>query len=136
MNLKPRLAFELNPRLPAAPMDLHLPAMEEFSMDGPVLKDSYEVGELDAPLTTLVKIQPLYPMRAQRRMIEGFVTVEFLVTTTGQVEQIKIIEAEPPGVFEKNVIESVSKWRFKPGTVQGIPVVTRVSNIIRYQMEE
>ena len=136
MDIRPRLAFEINPHLPAVSTDLNLPAIEEFSMDAPVVKGSYEIGELDAPLTTLVKIDPLYPIRAKRRKIEGFVTVEFLVTNTGQVEQIKIIEAEPQGVFEKNVIESVSKWRFKPGTVQGIPVVTRVLNTIRYKMEE
>jgi len=39
VTLKPRLDFELNPKLPAAPMDLVMPALENFSMDGPIFKD-------------------------------------------------------------------------------------------------
>ncbi|WP_022668608.1 energy transducer TonB [Desulfospira joergensenii] len=136
MNLKPRLAFKINTRLPATPMDLNLPAIENFSMGGPVLKDLYDINELDSPLTPLVKIPPLYPMRAKRRMIEGFVTIEFRVTKSGRVEQVKILKSEPKGMFEKSVMDCVSRWKFKPGTVEGIPVAARAHTTIRFELEE
>ena len=136
VTLKPQLAFQLNPKLPAAPMDLVMPGLEHFSMDAPVLKAHYSMGELDSPLIPLVKIPPIYPIRASRRGIEGFVIVQFLVTKNGEVERIKIIEAHPKKIFDQNVIHCVSQWIFKPGTVEGIPVATLTRTTIRFKLEK
>ena len=136
MNLKPRLPFELNPRLPAVPGSLVMPPMENFSLDGPTLKGLYEMGELDSPLTPIANIPPIYPMRAMRRGIEGWVKVRFLVTNRGQVQQPKVMAADPENVFEKSVINCVLKWKFKPGTVEGVPVNTMVETTIRFELEE
>ncbi|MBU2455203.1 MAG: energy transducer TonB, partial [Proteobacteria bacterium] len=134
--LNPYRAFEMNPKLPAASMDLVMPDLEKFSMDLPVLKNQYAMGELDSPLIPLVKIPPIYPVRASRRGIEGFVTVEFIVTQKGLVQEIKIIEAEPETIFNKSVIQCVSKWKFLPGTVQGMPVATQAITTIRFELEQ
>ena len=136
MRLKPRLPFELNPRLPSVPGSLVMPPMENFSLDGPTLKGLYEIGELDSPLTPIANIPPIYPMRAMRQGIEGWVKVQFLVTDQGQVQQPKVIAAEPENVFEKSVVNCVLKWKFKPGTVEGIPVNTMAETIIRFELEE
>ena len=136
MRLKPRLPFELNPRLPAAPGGLIMPPMETFSLDGPTLKGLYEMGELDSPLTPIANIPPIYPMRAMRRGIEGWVRVRFLVNNQGQVQQPRVMEAKPENIFEKSVINCVLKWKFKPGTVEGVPVNTMVETTIRFALEE
>ncbi|MBU1344188.1 MAG: energy transducer TonB [Proteobacteria bacterium] len=135
LNLNLKLDFALNPKLPAAPTDLVMPAIEPLPMDLPALKDRYSMGELDSPLVTLVRIPPLYPVRASRRGIEGSVDVEFLVTKTGHVEQIRIVHAEPENIFDKSVINCVSKWKFKPGTVGGIPVAATARTTIRFKLE-
>ncbi|NOX34329.1 MAG: energy transducer TonB [Deltaproteobacteria bacterium] len=136
VTLKPHLAFQLNPKLPAAPMDLVMPGLEHFSMDAPVLKAHYSMGELDSPLIPLVKIPPIYPIRASRRGVGGFVTVQFLVTKNGKVEHIKILKARPENIFNQNVIHCVSQWKFKPGTVEGIPVATLARTTIRFKLEK
>ncbi|MCP4020611.1 MAG: energy transducer TonB [Desulfobacteraceae bacterium] len=133
---KPRLPFELNPKLPAAPMDLVMPGLEHFSMDGPDLKGLYNMDELDGPLTALVKVPPLYPRRAARKHIEGLVSVEFKVNKQGLVKDIVIVDAKPREIFDKSVIKCVSQWKFKPGTVEGIPVATKAQTTIRFQMEK
>ena len=134
--MKPRLPFELNPRLPATPTSLAMPPMEHFSMDAPTLKGLYEMGELDNPLTPLVKIPPLYPMRAMRRGIEGWVKIRFLVNTRGMVEQPKIIASDPETIFDRSVINCISQWKFKPGTVEGIAVNTMAETTIRFELEK
>ena len=136
VRLKPRLPFELNPRLPAAPGSLIMPPMETFSLDGPTLKGLYEMGELDSPLTPIAKIPPMYPIRAMRRGIEGWVKVRFMVDNKGQVQKPRIMAADPEQIFEKSVINCVSKWKFKPGTVEGVPVNTMVETTIRFELEE
>jgi len=133
--LKPQLAFQLNPKLPSTPMDLVMPGLEHFSMDAPILKDHYTMGELDSPLIPLVKIPPIYPMLATRRGIEGFVTVEFLVNKKGLVQQIRILESRPENIFDKSVTTCVSKWKFKPGTLEGISVATLAQTTIRFKLE-
>lgn len=134
-DFKPRLDFKLNPRLPAAPVDLAMPALETFSMDASLVKGHFTVGELDAPLTTLVKIPPVYPARAKRRGIQGYVTVEFLVTKHGRVENVKIVNATPERIFNRSVVNCVSRWKFRPGTVEGIPVPTLARTTIRFELE-
>ena len=116
-------------------MDLVMPGLEHFSMDAPILKAHYAMGELDSPLTPLVKIPPIYPMLATRRGIEGYVTVEFLVTKKGLVQQIRILDSRPEHVFDKSVTNCVSQWKFKPGTIEGIPVATLAQTTIRFKLE-
>jgi len=136
MQLKPRLPFQLNPKLPATPTSLTMPPMEHFSMTAPTLKGIYEMGELDNPLTPLAKIPPLYPMRAMRRGIEGWVKVRFRVNTQGRVEQPSILASDPEKVFDQSVINCISQWKFKPGTVEGIPVDTLAETTIRFELEK
>ena len=68
-------------------------------MDAPALKDLYDISELDGSLMALVKVPPIYPIRARRREIQGAVTVEFTVTQQGLVEGISILEAKPEAVL-------------------------------------
>ncbi len=133
--LKPQPAFQLNPKLPKASMELVMPGLEHFAMDSPLLKDHYTMGELDSPLTPLVKIPPIYPMLATRRGIEGLVTVEFLVNKKGLVQQVRILDSKPEHIFDKSVIACVSQWKFKPGTMEGIPVATLARTTIRFRLE-
>ncbi|MBU2629553.1 MAG: energy transducer TonB, partial [Proteobacteria bacterium] len=135
VNLDLKLEFALNPKLPLSPTDLVMPKLEPIPMDIPALKNQYSIGELDSPLVTLVRIPPVYPVRASRNGIEGSVDVEFLVTKQGKVEQIRIVNAQPENIFDKSVIRCVSQWTFAPGTVGGIPVATMARTTIRFKLE-
>lgn len=136
IDVRPRLQFELNAKLPSAPTDLIMPSLEHFSMEMPTLKNIYDLSELDAGLMALVKIPPVYPVRAQRREIEGFVTIEFLVTEQGLVKDLQITKAEPERIFNNAVINCVSRWKFKPPTVEGIPVTAKARTTINFQLQE
>lgn len=129
------LPFEINPRLPGGPDTLDLPPLESAPMISANLANVFSAGQLDAPLTTLVRIPPVYPMRARRRGIEGWVKVSFIIDEQGHVNDVAIIEAEPTGIFERSVRRCVSGWRFKPGTIEGVPVRTRAETTIRYTLE-
>ncbi len=131
-----RLPFELNAKLPTAELAFSMPPAAEFAMAGPMLKDVYAVGELDSPLVPLVRVQPPYPPRASRRGIQGWVEVAFTVNAAGLVEDIEVLRAKPKRIFDKNVIKYVSQWKFKPGTVTGEPVSTRVKTTIKFELEK
>lgn len=117
-------------------MEIAMPHLEAFSMDLPLPKGQYTPGELDSPLTPLVKIPPIYPMIATRRGIEGVVTVEFVVNEKGLVERLKIIKSSAGQIFDKSVFNCVSQWKFVPGTVGGNPVNTLARTSIRFKLEQ
>ncbi len=132
---KLHLPFTLNPKLPVSNQTLSMPAMEKLELKIPALKNAYGSHEIDAPLIPLFKIPPIYPLRAKSNAIEGWVKVRFLVNQTGGVNQIKIIDATPANIFELSVKNCLSKWRFKPGTIEGVPVNTYVTTTILFELE-
>jgi protein TonB len=130
-----KIPFEINTKLPSGPVSLTSPPVAHFDFSAVGLKDFYEVGEIDGTLVPIVQIQPVYPMRAKSMGIEGWVKVKFMVNRQGLVENIKILEAEPEGIFEKCVKRCLSAWRFSPGTVEGETVNTQVITTIRFNLE-
>lgn len=132
---KIRLPFKLNPKLAAGPQTMAVPSLDLLSLEALDLRHVYNVNDLDAPLTPMVKVPPMYPMRAKRMGIQGWVKVKFLVNEEGMIEHIEILEAQPVDMFETSVMNCVSRWRFKPGTVAGIPVKTWAETTIRFEME-
>jgi protein TonB len=83
----------------------------------------------------IVKVQPVYPRRALRRGIEGYVVVEFTVTSKGTVRSPRVVEAEPPELFNEAAMEAALKFKYRPKTINGETVeVAGVRNIIRFQI--
>ncbi len=64
------------------------------------------------PLVPLSTQRPQIPESAYRRGIEGWVQVVFTVTTEGRVADIKIVDAEPKGIFEAAAVSGVSTWLY------------------------
>ena len=129
------LPFEINPRLPGGPNSLVVPDLKSAPLLNANLADMFSEGQLDAPLTILARIPPVYPLRARNRGIEGWVKVAFIVDETGHVTDISILKSNPEGVFDQSVIRCVSGWRFKPGTVEGMVVKAKAETIIRFELE-
>ena len=90
----------------------------------------------DGEYLPIVKIAPIYPSSAWNRGIEGTCLVEYTVTATGTTRDIKVIEADPPGIFNKASIAAAKKFKYRPRVVNGEPIeVHGVRNLFRYQLE-
>ena len=59
-------------------------------------------------------ITPNYPEVARELGIEGYVIVNFSVNEQGAVEDVRILESEPAGVFNDEAIISANRLRFEP----------------------
>ena len=91
----------------------------------------------DGEYLPIVKVQPIYPRRAQSRGIEGYVIVEFTVTKSGTTRDIRIVEAVPPGIFDKASTAAAAKFKYKPRVVDGQPIeVPGVQNKITFELED
>jgi len=58
--------------------------------------------------------QPAYPPQALRSHIAGEVTVTFTVNTDGSVSNVRVVAAEPHGIFDRTVISAVGRRKFEP----------------------
>ncbi|MSS76641.1 MAG: energy transducer TonB [Methyloglobulus sp.] len=54
------------------------------------------------------------------RRIEGWVKVEFTVTTTGSVRNAHVTVAEPSGIFDEATLNAIGQYRFKPEVIDGV----------------
>ncbi|MCB9546336.1 MAG: energy transducer TonB [Myxococcales bacterium] len=63
-----------------------------------------------------------YPASARSRGVQGHVVLRLLVGEAGEVERVKVVEAEPAGVFEAGAQESLRRCRFEAARYQGRPV--------------
>jgi protein TonB len=105
------------------------PETGNLSVGAPVLGPELALAGPDltsAPADTspipLVRIDPMYPMRALSRGIEGWVLVEFTITSAGTVENPVVVDADPPSVFNREATKAIRRWKYKPKIVNGRPV--------------
>lgn len=90
----------------------------------------------DGDYLPIVKVAPIYPRRAQSRGIEGYVIVEFTVTTNGSVRDPKVVEAQPADIFNRAAVDAALKFKYKPRVVDGTAVeVAGVQNKITFQID-
>lgn len=61
-----------------------------------------------------LQVEPEYPPRALAEGVQGAVRVGFTVDWMGGVEDPRILSAEPPGVFDAEVLRTIRHWRFRP----------------------
>lgn len=71
-------------------------------------------GKLKEPPRLLSSIRPEYPAKALRNGIQGRVTVQFTVNVHGRAENVEIIAAEPPHIFDGAATDAVTQARFQP----------------------
>ncbi|MFP5307430.1 MAG: energy transducer TonB [Gammaproteobacteria bacterium] len=63
-----------------------------------------------------------YPESAQRRAIEGWVEIEFLVDAEGKVKNVSVLKSGPTRVFDAAAVKAIRRWEFEPATRDGQPV--------------
>lgn len=80
-------------------------------------------------------VQPEYPQRALRQRIEGWVEIEFTVNTNGDVENVKVLNANPRrGEFDREAIRAVQQWKFRPQISDGRPVAATARQRLNFTL--
>ncbi len=91
----------------------------------------------DGDYLPIVRVEPVYPRRALTRGIEGYVLLEFTVSETGSVVDPKVVEAQPPGIFDRAAIQAALRFKYQPRVVDGQPIAVHgVRNMITFELED
>lgn len=73
---------------------------------------------LEKSETTSVALKALnrrlnYPTRARSLGVEGRVRVQFDITSSGTVTNIRVVSESPAGVFTDSVVKDMARWRYQ-----------------------
>ncbi len=128
------------------PPDLPEPEFQDVEIDNslsvsPNVDNSIKIAGLggfgsDGEYLPIVKVAPKYPSRAAARGTEGYCTVEYTVTKTGETRDIQVVDC-PQSVFARASVQAAEKFKYKPRVVDGDPIeVPGVRNRFTFQMAE
>ena len=90
-------------------------------------------GNVTAP-RLITQVKPRYTGEALRKMIEGTVVMEAVVTAEGCASQIRITRSLDPGGLDEEAIAAVLQWRFEPGRLGGTPVDVLVMILVDFSL--
>jgi periplasmic protein TonB len=79
-------------------------------------------------------VNPRYPATAVRANQEGWVEVSFTITPEGNVDDVKVVDAEPRHVFDRAAVEAVSRWKYQPATQDGAAVSSQDKRRIVFKL--
>jgi TonB family protein len=91
-------------------------------------------ASLAASLKRIRYTPPEFPSKALSQRLSGSVTVEYTVDTNGEPRDVRVVEATPPGVFDKAAIAAVKRWKYDPVLANGAPVEVPVRTSIRFEL--
>ncbi|WP_333607847.1 energy transducer TonB, partial [Arsukibacterium sp.] len=87
---------------------------------------SFNAG-VDKSATPVVRVEPRFPMDALRNGISGWVKLSFTIDETGGVTDVEVVQAEPRGVFDREAVRALRRWKYQPQVLDGKAI--RQSNL-------
>ena len=120
----PSLAGLTAASAPAAPPAPAAPSADETAgQSGP-----------EQEVMPLNDVRPEYPYRARQRGIEGHIKLAFTITAAGKVENIRVLEASPSNVFDREARRAAARWRFAPRTENGSAVSREAVKTLHFRL--
>ena len=142
------------PKDPPPPPKMQVSKMDQTVQNMPIM----DLPNLDVPMTAgegmyignfaavdkteegdiipIVVIRPMYPREAALAGQEGRVKIEFTITAIGTVKDPKVIDADPPRVFNREALRAILKWKFKPRVIDGVAVDRPATQTIDFNLDQ
>ena len=99
------------PQPPKVSHDHIKPPTPPKPVKAPMVRKSIETGVKIVPI---VRVAPNYPRNAADNHITGYVTMDIDIALDGLVEEVRVVESVPTGVFDIEAVRSVQKYKFAP----------------------
>ncbi|HEX6005732.1 MAG TPA: TonB family protein, partial [Burkholderiales bacterium] len=85
----------------------------------------FTMRELDVRPRQINDVDLIYPRRAYEMRTRGKVALQIFISDEGKVDEVNIIEATPPGIFEEAALNATLALQFTPGEKNGQRVRSR-----------
>ncbi|MCA1779314.1 MAG: energy transducer TonB [Xanthomonadaceae bacterium] len=122
-------------------IDFGLPGLDSSDLNNlqdDLLGDTRDVvmtdDSVDSPPRPTQQSALAYPQSARSKGVEGYVVLSLLISATGEIEKMQVLEASPSGVFEDAALQGVRNWRFEPAQYQGRNVKVWARQRVRFDL--
>lgn len=78
------------------------------------------------------RVQPIYPVEANAKRLQGTVILSAMVMEDGTVNDIKVLAGVPP--LSQSAVDAVKQWRYKPFELDGRPVKNEIRIDIDFRL--
>nr|WP_155551432.1 energy transducer TonB [Stutzerimonas degradans] len=105
---------------------------------GPAASSAVAGGQSGGPeheVMPLNDVRPEYPYRARQQGIEGHIKLAFTINPQGRVENIRVLEASPRNVFDREARRAAARWRFAPRTENGVAVSREAVKTLHFRLQ-
>ena len=84
----------------------------------PVAVQKFDSSVVRKNVVPISRVSPVFPRQAIKDGVQGGrVVAHVYVTTDGTVREVRIVSANPPRIFEREVQRALMQWRFQPEPV-------------------
>jgi TonB family protein len=80
----------------------------------------------------LVSSAPIYPAMARQARVEGQVTIDAVIDTTGKLTNMTVISGPP--LLQQAALDSLRTWKYRPGYLDEKPVSTKTSITVNFRL--
>jgi protein TonB len=80
-------------------------------------------------------MQPAYPTSEQRAQRDGSVRLRVTIGADGRVKAVERLSATSDAFWRATQRHALSRWRFRPATVDGRPVESRKVLSVHFRIE-
>jgi len=100
----------------------------------PPSEQAQEFYAFDEPPVLVKYVSPKYPDLARQAGIEGTVLLSVLVGEDGKVVSARVLQSDVTPAMEKNAIQAVKQFLFKPAKQRTVPVKATMMVPIRFKL--
>jgi TonB family protein len=93
----------------------------------------YSVGGGITPPTVVHRVEPEYSEEARKARYEGTVVFAAIIRKDGRIDIVQLVRRLGFGLDE-NAIRALKEWRFRPATMNGVPVDVTMNVEVRFNL--
>jgi len=100
---------------------------------GGVVGGVLQLGDsVDIP-KCIKKVEPIYPEKAKKELVQGVVVLEVTTDTEGNVVNVKVLESES-SLLNQSAIDAVKQWKYEVMRSKGNPIPVSFKVTITYKL--
>jgi periplasmic protein TonB len=88
------------------------------------------------PAQLIKSVQPSYPTNASRKRIEGWVELTYTVSESGDVSDVRVLDAKPKREFDREAIRAIEGFKYRPKIENGRAVATTDQRRIVFKLAD
>lgn len=93
----------------------------------------YEAGDVDEEARALKAVNPVYPERAKKLGVAGYVKVYMVIDVHGDVTAANVLSVNPQGYgFEGEALKAIRAWKFEPAKLGNYPVAQKATKEFKF----